>query len=117
MSTDFGSARRWAERFIVDALYPGATAVDATLGNGYDAERLCALVGETGRVYGFDVQVEAVERTRARLQEKGLLARAELFCMGHERMAEVISPRSARATACWRATCTPPCAAFPMRRR
>ena len=92
MSTDFGSARRWAERFIVDALYPGATAVDATLGNGYDAERLCALVGETGRVYGFDVQVEAVERTRARLQEKGLLARAELFCMGHERMAEVISP-------------------------
>ncbi len=92
MSTDFGSARRWAERYIVDALYPGATAVDATLGNGYDAERLCALVGETGRVYGFDVQKEAVERTRARLTEKGLQARAELVCAGHERMEEFVPP-------------------------
>ena len=92
MSTDFGSARRWAERYILDALYPGAIAVDATLGNGYDAERLCALVGETGRVYGFDVQREAVERTRARLREKGLLKRAELICAGHERMAEFVPP-------------------------
>ena len=56
MSSDFGSARRWAERFILDALHEGSTAIDATLGNGYDAERLCALVGGTGRVYGFDVQ-------------------------------------------------------------
>ena len=62
MSSDFGSARRWAERFILDALHEGGVAVDATLGNGYDAERLCALVGETGRVYGFDIQAQAVER-------------------------------------------------------
>ena len=67
MSADFGSARRWAERFILDALHEGSTAIDATLGNGYDAERLCALVGETGHVFGFDVQKEAVERTRQRL--------------------------------------------------
>lgn len=92
MSSDFGSARRWVERFIADALHPGAVAVDATLGNGHDAERLCALVGEAGRVYGFDVQAEAVERTRERLREKGLLSRAALFCAGHERMAEHVPP-------------------------
>ena len=34
MSSDFGSARRWAERFILDALREGSTAIDATLGNG-----------------------------------------------------------------------------------
>ena len=34
MSSDFGSARRWAERFILDALHEGSTAIDATLGNG-----------------------------------------------------------------------------------
>lgn len=92
MSSDFGSARRWAERFILDALHEGGVAVDATLGNGYDAERLCALVGETGRVYGFDIQAQAVERTRQRLADRGLLARARLICAGHERMAEFVPP-------------------------
>ena len=71
MSSDFGSARRWAERFILDALHEGSMAIDATLGNGHDAERLCALVGETGHVFGFDVQKEAVERTRQRLAGPG----------------------------------------------
>ena len=92
MSTDFGSARRWAERFILDALREGSTAIDATLGNGHDAERLCARVGETGHVFGFDVQKEAVERTRQRLADQGLLSRATLFCAGHERMAELAPP-------------------------
>ena len=92
MSSDFGSARRWAERFILDALREGSTAIDATLGNGHDAERLCALVGETGHVFGFDVQKEAVERTRQRLAGQGLLSRATLFCAGHERMAELAPP-------------------------
>ena len=92
MSSDFGSARRWAERFIHDALHEGAVAVDATLGNGHDCARLCALVGETGHVYGFDVQEAAVERTRQRLLEAGLLKRATLFCAGHERMAGLVPP-------------------------
>ena len=87
MSHDFGSARLWAAALVEDALFPGARAIDATLGNGYDAKRLCELVGETGRVYGFDVQSEAVERTGARLAEAGLLERAALFCAGHEQMA------------------------------
>lgn len=88
MSNDFGSARHWAAEMIAGALFPGARAIDATLGNGRDTVRLCELVGEAGRVCGFDVQIEAVERTRARLSEAGLLSRAELFCAGHERMAE-----------------------------
>lgn len=87
MSHDFGSARLWAAALIEDALFAGARAIDATLGNGHDAKRLCELVGETGRVYGFDVQEEAVERSRTRLADAGFLERAELFCAGHEQMA------------------------------
>jgi SAM-dependent methyltransferase len=90
MSKDFGSARHWAAEWIADALFPGARAIDATVGNGHDTLRLCELVGESGRVYGFDVQEDAVGRTRARLSEAGLLNRAELFCAGHERMAEFV---------------------------
>ena len=67
MSNDFRSARYWAAEIIGPALYDGARAIDATMGNGHDTQWLCECVGENGRVYAFDVQREAVERTRERL--------------------------------------------------
>ena len=97
MANDFRSARFWAAELIEGALAPGGRAVDATLGNGHDALWLCGLVGETGRVYGFDVQPEAIERTRARLAEAGVEARAELILDGHEHMGAHIAPESVDA--------------------
>ena len=91
MARDFRSARFWAAELVESALYPGARAVDATMGNGHDALWLCRLVGERGRVYAFDVQPEAVERTRALLEREGVAERAILHCMGHEHMAEVVT--------------------------
>lgn len=91
MANDFRSARYWAAALIEPALYDGARAIDATLGNGRDALWLCQRVGERGWVYGFDIQPEAVRRASARLEEAGLLGRAALFCMGHERMAEAVT--------------------------
>jgi len=91
MANDFRSARFWAAELIQPALFDGARAVDATMGNGRDTLWLCGLVGEAGRVYAFDVQPEAVRRTRERLSEAGLLSRAALHCTGHERMAEVVT--------------------------
>lgn len=88
MAGDFRSARFWAQEMLQDALFEGARAVDATMGNGHDTQWLCERVGENGRVYAFDVQPEAVERTRQRLEEAGLSGRASLFCVGHEHMAE-----------------------------
>lgn len=90
MANDFRSARYWAAELVGPALYEGAVAVDATLGNGHDALWLCNRVGESGRVYGFDIQPEAVERTRARLAEAGVDVQARLFRAGHERMAELV---------------------------
>ena len=91
MSVDFRSARFWAREMIEEALFPGARAIDATMGNGHDTQWLCELVGAEGHVYAFDVQAEAVERTRERLLEKGLIDRAQLFCAGHETMCEHVS--------------------------
>lgn len=90
MANDFRSARFWARAMVEDALFEGARVVDATMGNGHDTQWLCELAGKTGRVYAFDVQAEAVERTRERLTAAGLQARAELFCTGHERMGECV---------------------------
>ena len=36
MSEDLKSARHWAREMIERALFPGARAVDATMGNGHD---------------------------------------------------------------------------------
>ena len=90
MARDFRSARYWAAELIETALCPGAQAVDATMGNGHDTLWLCRQVGEMGRVYAFDVQPEAVQRTRALLEKEGVAERATLFCRGHEHMAECV---------------------------
>ena len=90
MALDFKSARHWAQELLNEALYLGAVAVDGTMGGGGDALFLCEKVGEAGRVYAFDVQEDAVNRTRGRLVEAGLAAQATLHCAGHERIPEFV---------------------------
>ena len=90
MSYELKSARYLAREVILQTVEPGDTAVDATMGNGHDTRMLCEAVGPEGRVYAFDVQAQAVEETRKRLQEQGLDGRAELILTGHERMAEYV---------------------------
>jgi len=90
LATDFKSARFWAKEMIEEALFPGARAIDATMGNGYDTAWLCELVGGSGMVYAFDVQKDAVERTAERLEKAGLRKRATLLCKGHEHMMECV---------------------------
>ena len=90
MAQDFRSARFWASELIGPALYPGARAVDATMGNGKDTRWLCEMVGDAGRVYAFDVLPEAVARTRALLESEGLSRRAVLLCEGHQHMARCV---------------------------
>lgn len=50
----------------------GDTVVDATCGTGQDTVSLARSVGDSGRVYAFDIQQEALRLTEARLKEAGL---------------------------------------------
>lgn len=90
MAYELKSARYLASDILRRAVEPGDTVVDATMGNGHDTLFLCELVGEQGKAYAFDVQAQAVENTRKRLAEEGVLDRAALFCLGHEHMAEQV---------------------------
>lgn len=47
----------------------GKVAVDATIGKGNDTLKLLKVVGENGFVYGFDVQEDAIEKTRVLLKD------------------------------------------------
>ena len=90
MKRDFElkSARFIAADCLRRFLLPGDKVVDATMGNGHDTLMLCELVGEEGCVYAFDVQAQAVENTRKRLEEAGVAERAKLFLCGHQLMEE-----------------------------
>lgn len=90
MANDFRSARFWAREMIEGAMFEGARAIDATMGNGHDTQWLCELAGSSGHVYAFDVQKDAVERTRERLNAVGLADRATLLCQGHQHMADFV---------------------------
>lgn len=80
----------FARETVRRAVARSGVAVDATCGNGYDTLFLARQVAASGRVYGFDVQEEALRATRRRLEEAGLSGRATLFRKGHETMAEVL---------------------------
>lgn len=90
------NARHLAARYMEDILREGDVAVDATMGNGGDTAFLCKLVGETGHVYAFDVQQEALDRTAARLEEAGMRSRATLILAGHETMRDHVPVSPAR---------------------
>ena len=59
------------KKFILDHLHEGDVAVDFTMGNGHDTEFLSKTVGESGHVYAFDIQEQAVESTRKNLAAAG----------------------------------------------
>ena len=81
------NARHLATDYMTRTLREGDAAIDATMGNGYDTQFLCGLVGESGHVYAFDVQQSALDNTAARLEAAGLCDRAELILDGHQNMA------------------------------
>lgn len=83
-----------ARNFIKEAIGEGSLVVDATIGRGYDTEYLCRLVGERGKVIGFDIQEEAIVSTKERLEKEGLQERAQLLLDSHANMSSYIKEES-----------------------
>ena len=89
------SAVQLCHAFLTARLAPGGLYVDATCGNGGDTAFLCRLVGEEGRVLGFDIQPEAIASTERNLAAKGLSA--ELHCDSHANLLQYVTPGTADA--------------------
>ena len=79
-----------AHEQLTAVLRAGDLAIDATLGNGHDALFLAGLVGEEGRVIGFDIQDQAIESSQRRLTEAGVMERCELVGASHARMGDFV---------------------------
>lgn len=85
---------QFCHRFLEEHIEEGSCCIDATCGNGNDTEFLCRMAGETGKVYAFDIQAQAVERTAERLENAGYRERAVLYCAGHEQMSEYVKEKA-----------------------
>ncbi len=77
---------KFALSVVEGYVLPGDTVIDATCGNGHDTLSLAQMVGEEGKVYGFDVSGVAIQATMRRLQENDVQAEIELIYNGHEEM-------------------------------
>lgn len=77
--------------FILRHLAQGDVAVDFTMGNGNDTLFLSRAVGETGRVYAFDIQEDALTSTRAHLEANGAPENYTLICASHHRVKEFVN--------------------------
>lgn len=69
---------------------PGDTVCDCTMGNGHDTLQLCRLVGEKGKVYSFDIQQVAIDRTEKLLEENQLEKRVKLILDSHSHLLQYV---------------------------
>lgn len=69
---------------INDNVKEGDIVLDCTVGNGNDTMSLAKLVGQTGKVYGFDIQKKAIDITLEQLTCENINNRVRLIEDGHE---------------------------------
>lgn len=80
---------RYIERFIM----PESTVIDATLGNGQDTLKIAQRLGPKGRLYSFDIQKEAIERSQQLLEEADIkLPQIELIHDSHIHFDRYLAP-------------------------
>ncbi|MCM3387405.1 methyltransferase domain-containing protein [Ureibacillus chungkukjangi] len=87
---------QYAQNLLMQTIEKGEIAVDGTAGNGHDTLFLSQLVGESGHVYAFDVQQQAIDSTLKRLSEHGA-RNATVLLDGHENVANYVQQEIAGA--------------------
>ena len=78
------------KHFILEHLHEGEVAVDFTMGNGNDTLFLSKTVGESGKVYAFDIQEDALVSTEKFLKENSAPENYTLICASHHLAKEYI---------------------------
>lgn len=78
------------KKFILAHLGEGDTAVDFTMGNGYDTVFLSNTVGKNGHVTAFDIQPDALLSTEKNLRTNNCPDNWRLICASHDRAGEFI---------------------------
>jgi predicted methyltransferase len=89
MNTNLSLVER-AHELVRERLTAGDIAIDATVGNGHDTLFLAQTVGAQGKVYGFDIQQDALDSCYRQLVENNADKQVSLNHAGHETLPIVI---------------------------
>jgi predicted O-methyltransferase YrrM len=81
----------WAKWLVEQVVSPGDICVDATVGNGNDTLFLAECVGTLGKVYGFDIQQTAIEKTKQKLAAADILDRVNLIQDNHANLCKYLT--------------------------
>jgi predicted methyltransferase len=76
--------------FLKPYLAAGDWAVDGTIGKGRDTVFLTQSVGNTGKVWGFDVQPIALQKTKEALEAAKCSGPVSLFLVCHSQFANYL---------------------------
>ena len=71
-----------AHELAKQAMRDHASCCDFTLGQGYDAVSLAKLP-QCHKLYGFDIQPQALKESTQRLKQAGIYDKCSLFCANH----------------------------------
>src|SRR5699024_8717751 len=81
---------KFSHEVLKDTIISGDHVIDATVGNGNDTLLLAQLVGPLGKVYGFDIQNEAIKATGDKLLLTGQRPQVKLINDGHENIDQYL---------------------------
>ena len=82
LKNSLGQSHEIIEKIVCKGDY----VVDATAGNGNDTVFLAGLVGDSGKVYSFDIQTQAIINTGKKVDEMNLSSRVEVINDGHHNL-------------------------------
>ena len=81
------------KNFLIPHIKKGGVAVDFTMGNGHDTLWLSEAVCESGKVYAFDIQPQALESSRRLLEQKGAANNYTLILDSHSNVLNYVSEK------------------------
>lgn len=93
------NALHFSHHLLKKTVVKGDVVIDATVGNGNDTVLLASLVGAAGKVYGFDIQEQAIQATKEKLLLTGLSQQVQLVKQSHEYVASILPEKTELAAA------------------
>lgn len=88
------NALRLSHEHMKAHIKSGSTVIDATAGKGRDTLLLSELVGDSGHVYAFDIQTDAIEQTQ-QLLEAHERKNVTLLLESHDQMKSYVQKANA----------------------
>ena len=84
----------WCRLFIAHQVREGDLCIDATAGNGHDTLFLSQLAKRSGQVLAFDIQKEALDAAKRRLEKAGADDNVSFILDSHSHMDRYAAPET-----------------------